>query len=156
MPKKKSKIRNTAQRGREELVFKDDDQHYAHVIKSLGGGRFEIECDDRTTRIGKLRGNMRKSQWVSTGTVVLVSYREYGSEAPSESSGHTKASLKADILLKYSDVAVKQLRRYGELEWLVLKPDRGGRVEPSDADDDLVVFDDEADDADGDIDLTAI
>jgi translation initiation factor 1A len=149
MPKKKSKIRNTADRGREELVFKDDDQHYAHVIKSLGGGRFEIECDDGTSRVGKLRGNMRKSQWVSAGCVVLVSYRDF----ETETSNMSKGTPKADILLKYSDVATKQLRRYGELEWLKIKAARGGGGDDDDDDDDaddLVVFDD------ADVDLSAI
>ena len=140
MPKKKSKIRNTADRGREELIFKDDEQHYAHVIKSLGSGRFDIECDDGTARIGKLRGNMRKSQWVSAGCIVLVSYRDFENDAP-----------KADILLKYSDVAAKQLRRYGELEWLKIKVDRGAETDDDDADD-LVVFGD----GDDDLDITVI
>lgn len=131
MPKKKSKVRNVADRSREELVFKDEDQHYAHVVKSLGSGRFEIECDDGTARVGKLRGNMRKSQWVSAGAVVLVSYRDFGSD--------TAAEGKADILLKYSDAGIKQLRRYGELDWLVKKT-RAEDDDDTDGDD-LVVFD---------------
>lgn len=145
MPKKKSKIRNMADRGREELVFKDDDQHYAHVIKSLGSGRFELDCDDGTSRIGKLRGNMRKSQWVSAGCIVLVSFRDF------EESSH-----KADILLKYSEIATKQLRRYGELEWLLLKATRGHGDDTEDTNEDLVVFDDDGDAEADDIDITAI
>ena len=130
MPKKKSKHRNIADREKEEaLVFKADDQHYAHVIKSLGSGRFEIDCDDGAQRIGKLRGNMRRSQWVSAGSIVLVSLREF------------EDSNKADILLKYSDTAVKHLRRYGELEWLVKKTQSDGEEE------EVVVFED-ADDID--------
>jgi translation initiation factor 1A len=112
MVKKKSKHRNTADRSHEEVVFKEDDQYYAVATKSLGAGRFELACDDGTTRLGKLRGNMRRSQWVSAGSVVLISLRDFGS-----ADDDTK-QCKADILLKYSDTAIKQLRRYGELDWM--------------------------------------
>jgi translation initiation factor 1A len=128
MPKKKSKHRNVADRTKEDaLVFKADGQYYAHVIKSLGGGRFDIECDDGVQRIGKLRGNMRRSQWVSAGCIVLVSLREF------------EDSKKADILLKYSDTAAKHLRRYGELEWLKKRDD------VDDDDDDGIEFEDDDD-----------
>lgn len=108
MPPKRSKHRNTADRNTDDIVFKDEEQHYATVTKSLGNGRFEIESDDGFTRIGKLRGNMKKSQWVTSGSLVLISLREFGEHSSS----------KADILLKYSDAAAKQLKRYGELEWM--------------------------------------
>lgn len=131
MPKKK-KHRNVADREKEEaLVFKADDQHYAKVNKTLGGGRFVIDCDDSTERIGKLRGNMRKSQWVSVGSIVLISLREFDS---------SKESVKADILLKYSDSAVKYLQRYGELDFLLVKKGACDSEE-----DDGIVFDDDAD-----------
>jgi translation initiation factor 1A len=100
-----------ADREKEEaLVFKGEDQHYAQVTKTLGGGRFDLDCDDTVQRIGKLRGNMRRSQWVAVGCIVLISLREFDT-----------ASAKADILLKYSDSAIKYLRKYGELEWLAKK-----------------------------------
>lgn len=127
MPKKKSKHRNTADRNHEEIVFKGDDQYYAVVTKSLGCGRFEITCDDGIERIGKLRGNMRKSQWVTTQSIVLVSLREFTD------------SNKADVLLKYSEYAIRQLRRYGELEWMT----ETKKVDEGASDDELVVFEDD-------------
>lgn len=131
MPKKKTKHRNVADRTKEEsIVFKADDQHYAHVIKSLGCGRFDLECDDGVARVGKLRGNMRKSQWVSAGCFVLVSLRDF------------EDSNKADILLKYSDSAAKHLRRYGELEWFV-KKERGGGGDDDDDEEDVTFEDDD-------------
>ena len=127
MAKKKSKHRNTADREKEEtLVFKAEDQHYAIVTKSLGSGRFELGCDDGVERIGKLRGNMRRSQWVSVSSIVLISLRDF------------EDSNKADILLKYSETSTKYLRRYGELEWLT-------RKEGHDDDDDEVVFEEDED-----------
>jgi translation initiation factor 1A len=129
MPKKKSKHRNVADREKEEaVVFKAEDQYYANVTKSLGGGRFDLECDDGVQRIGKLRGNMRKSQWVSVGCIVLVSLRDFEGDA---------ASGKADILLKYSDSAAKHLQRYGELDWLLKK----ARCDSDNDEDDDIEFD---------------
>jgi len=140
MVKKKSKHRNTADRSHEEVIFKEDDQHYALATKSLGAGRFELTCDDGVTRIGKLRGNMRRSQWVSAGSLVLISLRDFGN------ADDDRKQSKADILLKYSDTAIKQLRRYGELEWMV------EATHTSDADDEeTIVFED-----DGDIDLSLV
>lgn len=133
MVKKKSKHRNTADRSHEEVVFKDDDQQYALVVKSLGAGRFELTCDDGLTRIGKLRGSMRRSEWVAAGNIVLISLREFGEH----SAG------KADILMRYTETAVRQLRRYGELEWMADAKDKEGAEDEED-----IVFEDE----DGDID----
>ena len=134
MVKKKSKHRNTADRSHEAVVFKEDDQHYAVATKSLGAGRFELTCDDGTTRLGKLRGNMRRSQWVSAGSVVLISLRDFGS------ADDDMKHCKADILLKYSDTAIKQLRRYGELNWMT------DAAATSDVEDeDIIVFEDDGD-----------
>ena len=140
MPKKKSKHRNTADSSKEEIVFKEDEQYYAQVTKNLGCGRFDITCDDGIQRIGKLRGNMRKSQWVTVSSMVLVSLREFGeSSCP-----------KADILLKYSDTAVKQLKKYGELDWIV---ERKRVAEPtSDDDEDGIIFEDD----DGELDISLV
>jgi translation initiation factor 1A len=138
MPKKKSKHRNTADRSNEEIVFKEKDQYYAQVTKNLGSGRFDITCDDGIQRIGKLRGNMRKSQWVTVGNVVLVSLRDFGDSS----------SNKADILLKYSDAAVKQLKRYGELNWIA---ENRNVVDDDNDDEDGIVFED-----DGEIDITLL
>lgn len=138
MPRKKSKHRNTTNTGNEEIVFKGEDQHYAHVNKSLGSGRFDITCDDGITRIGKLRGNMRKSQWVTINSLVLVSLREFGDASTGSSC------TKADILLKYSDTALKQLKKYGELEWIAER-----RKETNSAsDDEDIAFELEDDDVD--------
>jgi translation initiation factor 1A len=100
MPPKRS-----APSSSKELLFKDDDQYYAHVIKALGDRRFSILTDDGVELIGKLRGNMRRREYVAPGCIVLCSLR------PGETG-------KADILHKYVDQHTKLLRRYGELETL--------------------------------------
>jgi len=138
MPQKKKKHVNRAYSGSKEVLFKEDDEHhYAIALKVLGDRRFSLLCDDGTERIGKLRGNMRRSQFVGAGTIVLVAERMEG-------------DLKVDIFHKYPDVHVKMLRRYGELEelhsfHLKWQRDNGlGMTSTDDAiddlDDDLIVF----------------
>ena len=43
----------------------------------LGNGRCECYCFDGVTRLGHIRGKMRKKVWVSAGDIVLVGLREY-------------------------------------------------------------------------------
>jgi len=115
------KTPNASSMAKGEVVFRADDQLYARVSKSLGAGRFMAMCSDKVERMCKLRGSMRKSAWVSAGTLVLISLREYGDE-------------KADILLKYSDAAAKSLEKYGELDSMKNTDDP--------ADEDLIDFED--------------
>lgn len=116
--KRKSKRPNTPHVS-EEVVFRDDAQMYASVTKAQGSGRFVAVCGDGVERSCKLRGAMRKSEWVSVGTIVLVSVREYDEN-------------KADILHRYTDRGRDTLRRYGELEFLekrkAAEEDDGGVV----------------------------
>lgn len=43
-----------------ELVFREDGQQYAQVIKMLGNGRLEAQCFDGEKRLAHIRGKMRK------------------------------------------------------------------------------------------------
>ena len=43
-----------------ELVFREDGQEYAQVIKMLGNGRLEAQCFDGEKRLAHIRGKMRK------------------------------------------------------------------------------------------------
>ena len=103
MPPKRKKIVNTT-KSTGELVFRDDDQKYAHIIKPLGDRRFQIVTEDGRVGIGKLRGNMRRRDMVIPGMKVLLSERWNDG--------------KFDILLKYDDKQTKLLKKYGELDSL--------------------------------------
>ena len=98
-----------------ELIFRDDDQSYASVDAALGDRRFRLVVDDsdRTQyviAIGKLRGSMRRSERVTQGCIVLVSWR-----------GEKCGNDKVDILSRYSLEDERSLRRYGELDALDAK-----------------------------------
>lgn len=47
------------------------------VMRMLGNGRAECYCYDGVTRLGHIRGKMRKKVWVSAGDIVLVGKRDY-------------------------------------------------------------------------------
>ena len=120
-----------ADRGK-ELLFKDrDGQSYAVVTVMLGNGRLQARCEDSQVRLCKIRGSMRRSEWISVGDVILVALREFQDE-------------KADVLHRYMHEDVRRLRRLGELGMLRL--DEDVVVEATfDEGEDLVVFDDDQD-----------
>lgn len=110
-----------------ELVLREDEQEYAQVVKLLGNRRMECLCFDGQTRIGTVRGKMRKRQWVRVDDIVLTSLREF-------------QDAKVDIIEVYNSTQVRQLIKLGEIPELqrVAAP-----MESSDEEEDLgVTFDD--------------
>jgi translation initiation factor 1A len=89
MPKNKGKGGKNRRRGKNEnddmkreLVFKEDGQEYAVVVRMLGNGRLETKAFDgaNTSRLAHIRGKMRKKVWVNQGDIILISLREYQDE----------------------------------------------------------------------------
>jgi len=141
MPPKRKKHVNRAYNGTKEVLFREDESHaYAIALRTLGDRRFSLLCDDGKERIGKLRGSMRRSEFVGPGTIVLVSER-------------MESDTKVDIFHKYPDTHVKMLRRYGELDELHTHHlrwqrenglgDPGHRDQINSDDEDLVVFEED-------------
>jgi translation initiation factor 1A len=85
-----------------ELVYKDEMQEYAQVIRLLGDSRLELQCMDSVKRMGHIRGNLKKKAWMAMGDVVLVSLREYELD-------------KCDIILKYTEDEVRKLKQAKEI-----------------------------------------
>jgi len=109
MPKNKGKGGKNRRRGKNEndnekreLVFKEDGQEYAQVVKMLGNGRLEAKCFDGPTRLAHIRGKLRKKVWINQGDIILLSLREYQDG-------------KGDVLMKYSADEARSLKAYGEL-----------------------------------------
>ena len=92
----------------------------------LGNGRLQARCEDTTVRLCKIRGSMRRSEWISVGDVILIALREF-------------QETKADVLHKYQGDDVRLLRRLGELGRLFVEHD----TQKEDDEEDLVVFDGE-------------
>merc|ERR1712137_1040337 len=103
MPKNKGKGGKNENEGQKrELVFKDDGQEYAQVVKMLGNGRLEAACFDGPTRLCHIRGKLRKKVWINQGDIILLSLRDYQDE-------------KGDVIMKYSADEARSLKAYGEL-----------------------------------------
>ena len=77
-------------------------QEYAQVVRMLGNGRCECFCFDGVTRLGHIRGKMRKKVWITAGDIILVGKRDFQDE-------------KVDIIHKYTADEARNLKQYGEL-----------------------------------------
>jgi len=119
---KMSKNRTRKPSRKKELEFKDDGQEYAQVTKIEGHGRCRVKCSDGVSRLAVIRGSMRKKAWIRLHDYVLVGLRDFQDD-------------KCDIIGKYSDEDVRNLRAYGELpaEETVEKEEK--ETEPFDFDD---------------------
>lgn len=84
-----------------DIQFKGNDQVYGTVTTMLGNGRLNAECSDGLTRMCRIRGSMRKREWVHVGDVVLVALRDTSDD-------------KGDVLLRYTDQETAVLKRVGE------------------------------------------
>jgi translation initiation factor 1A len=99
---KKGKSSSSNDKIERELSFKSDDQEYAQIIKLLGNCRIELKCIDGKTRLGIIRGTMKKKVWLKVNDIVLVSLRPFEDN-------------KCDILFKYETKEVKRLKILGEI-----------------------------------------
>ncbi len=77
-----------------------DGQMLGRIVKTLGQRRFRVYCNDNQERICRLAGAIRKSQWVSEGTVVILSIRFLGSGSAGGAAG---AGLEAGDILEIVD-----------------------------------------------------
>lgn len=94
----KSRIHNGKSRAardekKREMIYPDEhEQEYAIVQEMLGNGRVRVLCNDKTTRIGRICGSMRKYKSkviIESGDLVIISLREYEKD-------------KVDIVHKYA------------------------------------------------------
>eukprot|EP00611_Tribonema_gayanum_P000787 TRINITY_DN1057_c0_g1_i4.p1 TRINITY_DN1057_c0_g1~~TRINITY_DN1057_c0_g1_i4.p1 ORF type:complete len:192 (-),score=9.41 TRINITY_DN1057_c0_g1_i4:777-1352(-) len=58
--KNRRRGKNDGEETKRELEYKEFGQEYAQVVRMLGNGRCECYCYDGVTRLGHIRGKMRK------------------------------------------------------------------------------------------------
>ncbi|KAK0530301.1 Translation initiation factor 1A [Tilletia horrida] len=128
--KNRRRGKNENENEKRELVFKEEGQEYAQVIKMLGNGRLEAQCFDGEKRLAHIRGKLRKKVWIGQGDIILLSLRDFQDD-------------KADVIQKYSSDEARSLKQYGELpesakinETDTFGEDEGGDVEFEEASDD--------------------
>ena len=135
MPKNKGKGGKNRRRGKNEgdekreLVFKEDGQEYAQVLRMLGNGRLEAQCIDGVKRLCHIRGKMRKKVWVNNGDIILLGLRDFQDE-------------KADVILKYLADEARSWKAYGELPDSIRVNETDTFDEEKDENDDFFDFDD--------------
>lgn len=93
--------RHAADKKGREFPMAEDGQQYGRVTKMLGNGRVKAKLEDGSERTCRIRGNMRRREWVHVGDMVLVALRE-------ELAGDT-----GDIIFKYAPADVQYLKRLG-------------------------------------------
>lgn len=140
MPKTKGKGGKNRKRGRNladdekrELVFKEDGQEYAQVLRMLRNGCCEDMCIDGTKRSCHIPGKMQKKVWIASGDIILIGLRDYQDD-------------KADVILKYMPDEARLLKVYGELlEDTRLNEGMAGGIDEKDdgVADDYIEFEDE-------------
>ena len=96
-----TKRRGAAQRKRAEPPLAEDGQEYARVVTMLGNNRVRAKFADGADRQCRIRGSMRRREWIHVGDLVLVAMRDLAGD-------------KADIVFKYQPAEVQRLRRLGE------------------------------------------
>lgn len=84
-----------------EVPYCEDGQVYGRVLKMLGNGRLTAKCSDGKERACRIRGSMRKREWVRPGDTVLIALREFDAD-------------KADVIHRYQPADVQKMARYGE------------------------------------------
>lgn len=100
--KNKKNLTHIDMKSRRELLFKEDGQEYAQILKMLGNGRCEAYCFDGIKRLCHIRGKLKKKVWINIGDIVLIGLRDFQEE-------------KGDIIFKYSTEESKFLKTYGEI-----------------------------------------
>lgn len=73
------------------------------VKKNLGYTRMTVKCQDGEQRMCRIRGKMKKRNWVREGDVVLVSPWEFQSDE------------RGDIIFRYTHGQTSWLRKEGLL-----------------------------------------
>lgn len=88
-----------------------DGQMIGRVLRGLGNRRMLVYCNDKIQRVARIRGSMKKGCWISTGDIVLLSIREFGSGSVAAAAASETSSEKADILAKYDASLFPKLKK---------------------------------------------
>lgn len=129
--KRKGARRAVAAEKSREILYRDEDgQSYAIVTAMLGNGRLKARCEDTIERLCKIRGSMRRSEWISIGDLVLVSLRSYQDS-------------KGDVLHRYPHEDVRRLRKMGELVAIKFADQREEEIVL--ATEELIIFEEDED-----------
>ena len=89
---------------RKNMKMPNDYDILGVVQKNYGYTRMNVKCQDGETRVCRIRGKMKKRNWVREGDVVLVSPWEFQSDE------------KGDIIFRYTSNQINWLENKGLLK----------------------------------------
>lgn len=102
MPKKGGKKNNSSNTEKRALLYKDDMQEYAKMIKMLGDRRIMVMLPDKTEVMAIIPGKFRKRCWMKNGDTLIVSRRDFQES-------------KWDVCYKYNEDEVRLLIKKDEI-----------------------------------------
>lgn len=76
-------------------------EQFGIAIAMLGAGKVTVDCEDGKTRLGRIRGKLRKRVWIRVGDVVLIKPWDIEPET------------KGDIMWRYTRTQSNYLKRKG-------------------------------------------
>ncbi len=71
------------------------------AVAMLGAGKVTVECEDGKTRIGRIRGKIKKRKWIRPGDLVLLK------------PWIVQSDERADIVWRYQRTEANWLKRKG-------------------------------------------
>ena len=146
--KKMKNNSNNDEISKDDLILKEEGQNYGKVEKLLGNCRMSILSTDNTTKIGLVRGSMRKKQWINVGDIVIYSDRDFESD-------------KVDIIHVYKPrvlqiLASKMNLTFSNKDEIDNMFDNNSEKMEKDSEDNLDLFEYGKEDSDSEIDLDDI
>ncbi|MGA1976178.1 MAG: translation initiation factor eIF-1A [Conexivisphaerales archaeon] len=86
-----------------EFMSPSKGEMFARVVKLLGSDHIMVRCSDGLTRMGRIRGKLKRRIWIREGDIVLVAPWDF------------KSSERCDILWRYTIGQVDQLKEKGQI-----------------------------------------
>jgi translation initiation factor 1A len=82
-----------------ELVLPEKGEILGRVVKLMGSDHIMVQCTDGKTRMGRIRGKLKRRIWIREGDVVLVAPWDFNDQ-------------RCDILWRYTVAQVDYLREH--------------------------------------------
>lgn len=121
------------------VISKSEEEIYGIIIKVLGGGQFEVKCNDNVNRLCLLRkkftGKNKHNNFIKSGVWVLIGIRSWETKKPNKLE-------KCDLIECYSEQDKKYLQNYFNVD-LLLKEEKDKNFE--DDFEDEIIFEDDID-----------
>ena len=101
------------------MIERKPGQMYGRIIRNVGGDRMVVFCNDAKVRTCHICGSLRKKVWMKVGDIILISLRDLDETIDENKKDK---SLVGDIIAKYDDDLISDLKKTPDFNHLLLKP----------------------------------